>query len=295
MKTLLQKRHFQFALFASATLLLFHSSLKALVIFAYSSDLYFYILLVPIVSAYFIYSRRETAFSGIGNSYSAGTIALVFGCAIRLAGMHSVSRGTQDDFLCLMTASTLLVLVGGFIFFYGFKTFRSLAFPICFLFLMIPLPSALNEQIVIFLQRGSASVTYWLIKATGIPITRHGFDFSLSKMEFTVGPQCSGIRSGLYLFMTGLVFSQLYLKSQGRRIALVFSVLPIAIFKNGLRIVTIGLLGNYISQNIISSPLHRQGGIPFMIIGVVMVALVVVFFARKEKEATDNGLGGISS
>jgi exosortase/archaeosortase family protein len=106
---------------------------------------------------------------------------------------------------------------------------------------------------------------------------------SLSKIEIEVAPQCSGIRSAMYLFMTGLVFSQLFLKSAGRRVLLVLSVLPIAIFKNALRIVTLAIIANYANKDILSSDLHRKGGIPFMIFGIVMLAIVAKLVERKQE------------
>jgi exosortase len=284
-KKIASGRNLQFVLFAVGILLLFHSSLLSLAKFAYSSNLYFYILLVPVVSAYFIYSRRDKAFLSIRPSHLAGTLVAAFGCALLLAGRRWAPLQVQNDILCLMTASILLILMGGFIWFYGVRTFRNLAFPICFLLLMIPLPGALHEQIVAMLQKGSAGATYWIIKATGIPVARHGFDFSLSNLEFTIAPECSGIRSFLYLFMTGLVLSQIYLKTPARRAALVLSVLPLAIIKNGFRIVILTVLANYVNRDIFTGHMHQQGGIPFMILGVVILSLMAAFFAKTEKAA----------
>ena len=100
-----------------------------------------------------------------------------------------------------------------------------------------------------------------------------------------VAKQCSGIRSSLYLFLTSLVFGQLFLRTSSRRAFLTLSVLPIAIFKNGLRIVTITLLGNYVHESILTSNLHRKGGIPFMIVAVIFLALVVKWLRKTEKYA----------
>jgi exosortase len=281
----LSKTNLKFALFSAAVVLFFRHSLHALAAFAYSSDLYFYILLVPLVSGYFIYTRREKSFSDAGPSYSAGVLIIASGCALLLAGGKWGTKSTSDDVLCLTTASILLIWAGGFLFFYGVRTFKHLAFPICFLFLMIPLPSALSGQLIVILQKGSADVTYWIIKAAGIPVTRHGFIFSLSHIEFSVAPECSGIRSGLYLLLTGLVFSQLFLKSPLSRTLLVFAVLPIAIFKNGLRIVTITLLANYVNKDILFSDLHRKGGIPFMILGVAILFVIAKLLERTQKHS----------
>jgi exosortase len=279
----LSETNLKFALFSAAIGLFFRHSLYALAAFAYSSELYFYILLVPLVSGYFIYIRREKAFSDAVPTYGAGALIIASGCALFLAGGKWGAKAAQDDVLCLTTASILLIWLGGFILFYGVRTFKNLAFPICFLFLMIPLPSSFSGQLVVMLQKGSSDVAYWIIKGAGIPVTQHGFDFSLSHIEFTVAPQCSGIHSGLYLLITGLIFGQLFLKSPVRRTLLVFAVLPIAIFKNGLRIVTITLLANYVNKDILFSDLHRKGGIPFMILGVAILVVIAKLLERTQK------------
>jgi exosortase/archaeosortase family protein len=78
---------------------------------------------------------------------------------------------------------------------------------------------------------------------------------------------------------------QIFLRTTRRRILLVLAVVPIAIFKNGLRIVTLSLLGNYVHEAILSSLLHRKGGIPFMILAVILLSLVVLGLRKSEKHA----------
>ena len=78
---------------------------------------------------------------------------------------------------------------------------------------------------------------------------------------------------------------QFFLKTTGRRILLVLAVVPIAIFKNGLRIVILSLLGNYVHEDILTSALHRQGGISFMILAVIMLSFVVLGLRKSEKHA----------
>jgi exosortase len=135
------------------------------------------------------------------------------------------------------------------------------------------------------LQKGSTEATDVIFRITGLPIERDGFVFTLSKLEIEVGKSCSGIRSGLYLLLTGLVMGQFFLKTTRHRILLMLAVLPIAIFKNGLRIVTLSLLGNYVHEAIISSILHRKGGYPFMVLAVIMLSIVILGLRKSEKHA----------
>jgi hypothetical protein len=51
-------------------------------------------------------------------------------------------------------------------------------------------------------------------------------------------------------------------------------------FKNGIRIITLSLLGNYVDPRILSSSLHKEGGLPFFILGLALMA-PILFFLRK--------------
>ena len=118
---------------------------------------------------------------------------------------------------------------------------------------MIPIAAIIREEIIVFLQFGStefANLLFWISKA---PYYREGFFFQLPGISAEVVPQCSGIRSGLVLFITALLAGYLFLNSSWRRIILVICVFPITMLKNGIRITTLTLLGTYVDPRILQS------------------------------------------
>jgi len=76
---------------------------------------------------------------------------------------------------------------------------------------------------------------------------------------------------------------QLFLKSASRKIVLALVIIPITIFKNGLRIVTLSLLGVYVDQNILSSSLHKKGGIPFFFLSLIFLGAILWLLRRADK------------
>jgi exosortase/archaeosortase family protein len=108
-------------------------------------------------------------------------------------------------------------------------------------------------------------------------------------MSVEVAPQCSGIRSGLALFITALLASYLFLDSWWRRIILVLCVFPITMFKNGIRITTLTLLGTYVDPRILQSSLHREGGIPFFILALLLMAPILYWLRKSENRG--KGIG----
>jgi exosortase/archaeosortase family protein len=79
----------------------------------------------------------------------------------------------------------------------------------------------------------------------------------------------------------------MFLGTTWRRIVLVISSFPIAVVKNAFRIVTLSLLASYVDKVFITNHwLHRSGGLPFFVIGMVLFFLPLLWWLRaSEKKA----------
>jgi exosortase len=190
---------------------------------------------------------------------------------------------SQNDMTAIIVLSAVVVINGAFIFCYGFQAFKAALFPLLFLIFMIPLPSALMDGIIYALQVGSTEFTNVLLLATGVPFVREGFVFHLPSISVEVAKQCSGIRSGMALLITATVAGHLFLKTGWKKVLLALVSVPIAMFKNGIRIVSLTLLGAYVDPRILQSSLHREGGIPFFIVALLLLVPVLYFLRRGEK------------
>src|SRR6185437_15078263 len=110
----------------------------------------------------------------------------------------------------------------------------------------------------------------------GVPVFREGFVFKLSDFTIYVAEECSGIRSALALFITGLVAGHLFLRSAWGKMGLLSIVVPLAIVKNTVRIVGLALLANYVDPAFITdSALHRNGGIPLFVLSLTVLFSLV--------------------
>jgi exosortase/archaeosortase family protein len=58
---------------------------------------------------------------------------------------------------------------------------------------------------------------------------------------------------------------------------------PLAVFKNGLRITTLSALAIYVNPQFLYGNLHRHGGIVFFIIGLLPLLFLLAYFQRSEK------------
>jgi exosortase len=167
--------------------------------------------------------------------------------------------------------------IASVVFCFGLRTFRSLLLPLCFLFLLVPVPGAALSMIVQGLQHGSAWMAALLFRAFGEPIQRDGILLSLPKLDIEVTKECSSIRSSFLLVITTIVLAHLFLRSGWRNLLLVLIAIPLSIAKNGLRIFVIAELGTHVDPEFLDGRLHHQGGIVFLAIALVaMVALLAI-------------------
>jgi exosortase C (VPDSG-CTERM-specific) len=254
--------------------------------FALDSDLYSHVLLIPFVSAYLIWWNRKNL--ALDSKPAPAAAAVTFACAVAGLLLYWLARRAGwvppvEDYLAATLFCLALFLLSGAFLFLGPSLLRSAAFPAGFLVLAIPFPTGLMNWIVTGLQHGSAEAAYWLLRLTGMPVLRDGTAFKLPGFSMEVAPQCSGIHSTLVLFITSLVAAYLLLRSPWSRAALGFAVLPLALLRNGLRILTIGQLCVQISPDMIDSYIHRRGGPIFFVLSLVPFFLLLIWLRKLEK------------
>ncbi len=281
----LSQRNLLFILSSTCLFALMSPSIRALIEF--SSDrrevAASHIILVPFVTATLIFLSRRKIFESIRFSVLPGAATLVAGLALMGAGRIWGNGFSDVDQLSLVTASTIVMWLGTFLFFYGGSAFRQGLFPLLFLVLCIPIPSLVLQGTVAVLQRGSAETAYVLLKMTGTPVYREGFIFAMPNLVIEVAPECSGIRSGLGMFIVSLLAGHLFLKNWWRRVALVVIAVAIAIFKNAIRIDTLSLLTIHVDPGIIDGRLHHEGGVIFFAVGLLMLYPVLMMLVKSEE------------
>jgi exosortase C (VPDSG-CTERM-specific) len=271
------------ACFAVVLLAAFARTFLVLIHYAAGSELYSYILLVPLVSAYLLYLRRDQLPKNYAIDLPLAVVSLAVGLGV-LAFTHwldFVGRApAESDRLALLTLSFLCCFAAGGFFFLGRAWMRAAAFPLAYLIFMVPMPNAMADALETASKSASAEVANLLFHLSGTPFLRGGAIFQLPNITIEVAQECSGIRSSWVLFMTSILAANLFLKTRWRRFALVAFVIPLGILRNGFRILVIGLLCVNVGPQMIHSLIHRRGGPVFFVLSLIPF-LLVLWWLRK--------------
>ena len=222
---------------------------------------------VPVIAAYVVWQRRQTlanlplkpSWWGLGVMAGALGILLlgIFGAELFLS---------RSSFIFLLAGLVILLL--------GWAQFRAVIFPWAFLFLAIPIPTILMNEITLPMQFMASDLAAGLLRLVGVPVLLEGNVIQLPTMSLEVVEACSGIRSLVSLITLAIVYSYLLEQNKAVRVLLVVSAFPIAIAANGLRIMGTGLAGIYWSPDKAEGFFHEFSGWVIFVLSLLMLLAV---------------------
>lgn len=273
------QRNWFFLGFLAASVLLFWQPISTLWRVCSTSDEYTHILLVLPISMSLAYLEGRNLKLQPRYAVLAGSVLLFLSLALRYLVMNRLGA---EDGEAGMVFLLVLFWTGSILACYGPQVFRTLIFPILFLFLLVPVPIAWLDRAIGFLQQASTSATFLLFKLSGIPVMKDGFILSLPRLQIEVAKQCSGIRSSEMLLITGLTLAHLSLRSFWGKLAFVALIVPLSVAKNAVRIFTLSTLAIYVDPGFLAGPLHTRGGIVFFALAVAAMLLALRLLQRME-------------
>ena len=258
------------------------SALQALFDLAAHDATSSHVVLIPAVAATLVFLRRDSIFEVVRPAGTAGVSVALIGAGVLAVARVWGDGGIQGLPLTLAVSGLVVMWVGGFLLFYGWRAARAAAFPLSFLVFTIPIPSALLNAATLFLKEGSREAVAGLFTLTRTPYYQEGFTFALPKFVIEIADECSGIRSSIALFLTSLLVGHLFFKGPWTRAFIMIAVIPVAVLKNGIRIVSLSLLASYVDPGFLTGRLHHDGGIVFYVVTLAIFAPLVVLLNNWE-------------
>lgn len=244
-------------LLIAALLLLFRETAAAMVEIWMRSETFTHCLLVPFISAWLIWRRRQRLALLPARPVPWLLLAMAGVCAFWLLGaLVSVNAATQVGLVALIVLSVPAV--------YGWAVARELTFPLLFLFFAVPF----GEFLVPLMMEHTADFTVAALQASGIPVYREGLQFVIPSGSWSVVEACSGVRYLIASFMVGTLFAYLNYNSTGKRVVFAGVSVLVPIVANWLRAYLIVMLG-HLSNNQIAA------GVDHLIYGWVFFGIVI--------------------
>jgi exosortase D (VPLPA-CTERM-specific) len=246
---------------------LYHSIIYNLVLQWGKDPEYGHGYFVPAFSFYLLWENRKRLKTIAVSPSWAGLPLVVFGLLMLVVGKLGIELFTSR-------VSLLILLAGLIILFRGWQFFRAVLFPWAFLFLMIPLPKLILQEVTFPLQLLASQLATDLLRAAGVVVNLQGNVINLPNEPLNVAEACSGLRSLLSLFTLAIIYGYLMERRIWVRIALVCAAVPIAVSANVFRIFVTGLIVQYGNPEKAEGFYHEFQGLLVFVVSLILLFAV---------------------
>ena len=280
-------RHHRLALVAfvgmlAVLLLAMAETVKSLVaLWSIEDGFYSYGFLILPISLTLIWRRRDATMNIPPRQEPIAIPMLALTGALWLVAKAADIAALQ--YVALVTSACLLVFAV-----YGRHIVRHLAFPLAFLFFMVPFGAPLLPA----LQAITTSFADGLLWLAGIPTYRDGTLIETSFGLFNIAEECAGLQFLAANLVAGVLFAHLAFSSRPRQVLVLITTIIAPILVNGLRAFGI-IAAVHLSGDVsITGPDHIIYG---WVLFVVAVAITFVIGARFADWPRPPAAVGISS
>jgi exosortase len=190
-------------------------------------------------------------------------------------GVALLVWGQYVDATDIVYISFLLVGLGSVRFLYGERLVRTILLPVLILFLAIPLPAVLINQIVFPFQLWTATHSALLLNILGIPAVALGDMIYLAGQSAFVAESCTALGFIKWLTIFALAYVYIFPVSRLHAVLLVLSAPFIAYAVNLLRAFSL-----IINPGMEVLTIHTAQGIVFFLIGFALLYALDIILLR---------------
>jgi exosortase A len=223
--------------------------------------------LIPFVSAYFIWQQKDYL-------RSLPVTSSWWGLVLMLAALLFHLAGTIIYIFSVSGFSIFFLVVGMTLFLFGKAISRAIWFPIAFLLVMLPLPTAVLSIVSFPLKMFVAKVGAGIVALLGIPVYREGFTITIPAGALLVGNPCSGLRSLISFVALGAVFAYTATMTAPRKWILFLFAVPVAILSNLIRVPILILVSQYWGLEAAAPDTLVHTGSGFLVFAVGVLLLI---------------------
>lgn len=226
-------------------------------------------ILIPFVTGYLIWQKKDILKKITPTQSSLGIPLIIFGLLIYLLSAPLRIYFTSGF-------SMLIIIYGLALHFYGWPIVRHIAFPLFFLFFMMPLPSQAIINISFRMKMFAAEIATSVLNGMGFQAARDGSIITMRHTQVIVDDVCSGLRSLISLTALGSIFAYWLNAPMYKKIILFLTTIPIAIIANVCRVVILSSISEIWGAEYATGFTHDATG--YM---VFIVAFILLYAASK--------------
>ncbi len=226
------------------------------------SDYYGHGPLIPLISAYLIYTKRGRLVAAEDGHNLWGLPIILVGLVLYAAAVYLNVNFPQGFAMIVVMAGLVLLL-------WGWGRAKLLAFPIAFLGFMVPMGRVLVTQFSNPLQLGAAGVAAKVPLLLGVPVKLHGTTIIMPGYTFEVAQACSGLKSTIAMTALAALFAYLVAAPLYKRLLVFASGLPVALAANAVRISFTLLLGRAFGNAVAEGFFHTFSGLLVFLLGLL--------------------------
>jgi exosortase len=272
-----------------ATLTLFNKDLALIFSDALQSEATSHIFIVPFILVYILFRKRKIlqAVLPLDNkdqpkpmrhlSPIAGALLVTISIFLYWYGSYTFTYLEHHMLVLPIFVAGLILLL------FNPQTLRQLAFPIGFLFFLVPPPSEILFTIGGMLSALSSQVSSALVNLAGVPstlISEYGNPVILitrpdgATLNFTIDIACSGIYSLIGFVIFAALIAYIIRDKTWKKIALILTGIPIIYLFNIIRITTILLIGYQYGETLALQVFHLLGGWVTIFLGTLILLVI---------------------
>ena len=255
---------------------------------ALSEDAYPYYVTMPAVLVLIglvFYHLRTVRLTEVSPAIRwSGVAVILVGFLIRLLAAY-YDMNPLDRYSFIVALLGICVLVG------GLELLSWAGLPIAFVVFMFPLPTILENSVLMTLQKWAAMWGTWTLQLLGAPAMRDGHKLIVDQMPLDVAAACSGLRMATIFGAMSIAMAILMVERPWwDRLIMIISAVPVALLTNVIRITITALLLLYFHDvEGLDKAIHDYAGYAMMPIamGILWLELEILRKISVEVDTED--------
>lgn len=246
--------------------------------------------LVPLISAYVVWSRRGAIARAGPGAFWPGLLPLALGEVCYVFFTVGVPNHMLQGFSLVLSLAGVALLLG------GARVMPLLVFPIGYLLFGVTISEKIMIYITFQLQLMASVGSYALLNMVGIETEMAGNALTITRastgevVPLNVAEACSGMRMLIGFFALGVAVAFLSCGQWWQRVALVLLAAPVALFTNVLRVASLGV-ATLFNRDLAAGDAHTFIGVLWLVPGFVIFMAVTWALNRMVREAPPGAKG----